>query len=35
MYLVSQAIRLMKKANMPAFAPADRAVIDNCKQQLD
>jgi PiT family inorganic phosphate transporter len=35
MYLVSEAIRLMEKANAPAFAPADRAVIDNYKKQLD
>ncbi|WP_321791562.1 inorganic phosphate transporter [Caballeronia sp. J97] len=35
MYLVSEAIRLMEKANTPAFAPADRAVIDNYKKQLD
>ena len=35
MYLVSEAIRLMEKANAPVFAPADRAVIDNYKKQLD
>lgn len=35
MYLVSEAIRLMEKANQPAFAPVDRAVIDNYKKQLD
>ncbi|AET88777.1 MULTISPECIES: inorganic phosphate transporter [Caballeronia] len=35
MYLVSEAIRLIEKANTPAFTPADRAVIDNYKKQLD
>jgi PiT family inorganic phosphate transporter len=35
MYLVSEAIRLMEKANTPVFSPADRAVIDNYKKQLD
>jgi PiT family inorganic phosphate transporter len=35
MYLVSEAIRLMEKANTPAFAPEDRSVIDNYRKQLD
>jgi inorganic phosphate transporter, PiT family len=35
MYLVSEAIRLMEKANQPVFAPADRALIENYKKQLD
>ncbi|KXU95011.1 nuclease PIN [Caballeronia megalochromosomata] len=35
MYLVSEAIRLMEKANTPEFVPADRAVIDNYRKQLD
>jgi inorganic phosphate transporter, PiT family len=35
MYLASEAIRLMEKNNQPAFAPADKAVIDNYKKQLD
>ncbi|MEX3583496.1 MAG: inorganic phosphate transporter [Burkholderia sp.] len=35
MYLVSEAIRLMEKANQPAFSADDHAVIDNYRKQLD
>lgn len=35
MYLMSEAIRLMIKANQPAFSAEDRQVIDNYRQQLD
>ena len=35
MYLASEAIRLMEKAKQPVFAPADKAIIDAYKKQLD
>ncbi|MFM0053242.1 inorganic phosphate transporter [Caballeronia grimmiae] len=35
MYIASEALRLMGKQNAPAFAPNDRAVLDNYKHQLD
>ncbi|MDR5807631.1 inorganic phosphate transporter [Caballeronia sp. LZ019] len=35
MYIASEALRVMEKQNAPAFAPNDRAVLDNYKHQLD
>ncbi len=35
MYVASEAIRLMDKANQPAFSADDRKAVDNFKQQLD
>jgi inorganic phosphate transporter, PiT family len=35
MYLVSEALRLMKKANTPAIALADWDVLDNYKRHID
>jgi PiT family inorganic phosphate transporter len=35
MYLVSEAFRLMEKSKEPAFAADDRAVIENCMEQLN
>ncbi|MPW16320.1 inorganic phosphate transporter [Paraburkholderia sp. CNPSo 3157] len=35
MYVASEAIRLMEKANQPAFAPDDAKAIDNFKKQMD
>jgi PiT family inorganic phosphate transporter len=35
MYLVSEALRLMKRANTPAIAAADWAVLDNYKKHID
>ncbi len=35
MYLVSEALRLMKKSNNPAMAADDWAVLDNYKKHID
>jgi inorganic phosphate transporter, PiT family len=35
MYLVSEALRLMKKTNQPALSAADWEVLDNYKKHLD
>jgi PiT family inorganic phosphate transporter len=35
MYLVSEALRLMKKSNQPPLAAADWAVLDNYKKHVD
>jgi inorganic phosphate transporter, PiT family len=35
MYLVSEALRLMKKTKQPAIAAADREVLDNYKKHVD
>jgi len=35
MYLVSEALRLMKKSGKPQFAAADEAVIANYKKHID
>jgi len=35
MYLVSEAIRLLKKNGQPAISKNDQAIVDNYKQQLD
>jgi PiT family inorganic phosphate transporter len=35
MYLVSEALRLMKKNNTPAIAAADWMVLDNYKKHID
>jgi PiT family inorganic phosphate transporter len=35
MYVASEAIRLMDKAQQPAFSPDDSKAIDNYKKQLD
>ncbi|MFC0401492.1 inorganic phosphate transporter [Paraburkholderia rhizosphaerae] len=35
MYIASEAIRLMLKANTPAFAPDDAKAIENFKKQMD
>jgi PiT family inorganic phosphate transporter len=35
MYLVSEALRLMKKANTPAIAAGDWLVLDNYKKHID
>ncbi|MDR5761306.1 anion permease [Caballeronia sp. LZ035] len=35
MYLASEAIRLMEKAQQPVFATEDRAIVDAYKKQLD
>ena len=35
MYVISEALRLMKKSNAGNIAPADWAVLDNYKNQID
>jgi inorganic phosphate transporter, PiT family len=35
MYVVSEALRLMKKTKQPEFSTADAAVIDNYKKHID
>jgi inorganic phosphate transporter, PiT family len=35
MYVASEAIRLMEKAHAPTFAPADAAVLDDFRKQMD
>lgn len=35
MYVVSEALRLMKKSKQPEFSTADAAVIDNYKKHID
>ena len=35
MYLVSEALRLMKKSGNPKLTPADWAVLDNYKKHVD
>jgi PiT family inorganic phosphate transporter len=35
MYVVSEALRLMRKANDPAFTPQERAVLDGYKVRVD
>src|SRR5271170_2502582 len=35
MYVVSEALRLMKKTKQPVFSTADAAVIDNYKKHID
>jgi len=35
MYVVSEALRLMKKTGQPQFSTADAAVIDNYKKHID
>jgi PiT family inorganic phosphate transporter len=35
MYIVSEALRLMKKANTPTIAAPDWAVLDNYKKHID
>src|SRR5580658_2385751 len=35
MYVVSEALRLMKKSGQPQFSTADAAVIDNYKKHID
>ena len=35
MYLISEALRLMDKTQLPAIAPADAAVLKNYKKHID
>ena len=35
MYLISEALRMMDKAHLPAVAPADAAVLKNYKKHID
>jgi inorganic phosphate transporter, PiT family len=35
MYVASEAIRLMQKANTPAMSPEDAKVLDNFRKQMD
>jgi PiT family inorganic phosphate transporter len=35
MYLASETIRVLEKSGQPAFAAADREVVDNYRKQLD
>jgi PiT family inorganic phosphate transporter len=35
MYLISEALRMMDKAHLPAIAPADAAVLKNYKKHID
>ena len=35
MYLISEALRMMDKAQLPAIAPADAAVLKNYKKHID
>ena len=35
MYVASEALRLMEKANNPAFTPAERTVLKNYKSKVD
>ena len=35
MYVVSEALRLMQKANNPKFSPADAAILKNYKTHID
>jgi inorganic phosphate transporter, PiT family len=35
MYIVSEALRLMKKKEEPQFSPGDQAILANYKKHID